>query len=1097
VVSETATVLFTDMVESTAQRARLGDEAANALLAEHDAIVRGAAERHGGRVVEGTGDGAMCAFGAAGEAVRAAVAIQQGVEQRNRGSVERIALRIGVSLGDLAVGEDGVHGMASHEAARVCALADANQILITDVVRVVAGSRLDEHEVTAHGTHELKGMPAPVAVWLVAWTPSGPTAFRPALPGRLVGAATDTFFGFFGRTAELAAVDEARKRAHGSQRCQVVFVAGEAGMGKTALVAQVARDAHANGAIVLFGHPDEDLGVAYQPWIEALSTLVRDGDAALIDELPAAQQAALARLVPSLSGSGARVDDPDTERLLLLEGTNELLAAASRAAPVLLVLDDLHWADATSLQLLRHVTAAATPMDVTVACTYRDTDLARGKPLNKLLTELHREANVTRITLRGLEDIEVVDLVEAAAGHGLDHSGIGLAHALRRETDGNPFFTGEILRHLGETGGIVLGDDGRWTIGGDLEDLGLPNSVRDVISQRVERLGDESVRVLSLASVFGREFDIDALATLADVDQDALLDLLDSAVAAAVVVESPSGADQYRFAHALIQHTLYDDLSPARRRRVHQRIAETLEAESPTNDFATLAELARHWVAATRLADLDKAIDYVRRTGDAARDALAPEDAIGWYQQALDLLDRQTRPDQHSRAQLLVALGTQQSRSVQPEFRETLTRAASLAEELGDTDALVQAALGFSMFGGGGVVGDEAAKHVMRAALDAVGADESSTHARLLAAYSEAHDAGLEWRERRDLAFEAVDVARRAGDDTAFVEVFTTVFLTLATPEYRDRTIADVDRAVAIADRLGDAYLRCTTRFPLIWARYQRADLDGARTAIDDMTTLADQLGLPRELWMVALARDGGLLLAGHADDAEQAAQHALELGTRAGRPEALATFGGRLYRIRQHQGRVDEIADPFIDAARDNPSIAALRANAVFLLCEAGRTGEAAERLADEARHGFDFPHDTTYLAALTNLVEAAALTRHEESARVLLERLTPFATHVMCSGPNVTGSVARPLARAATMLGDYDHAEQWFATAHDIHTKLQAPYWTARGQLDHADLCLERRGEGDIERARDLVRSAAATAAEYGCAGLTRRAHALLADL
>ena len=129
-----------------------------------------------------------------------------------------------------------------------------------------------------------------------------------------------------------------------------------------------------------------------------------------------------------------------------------------------MVLDDLHWADAASLQLLRHVIGSTTRMDVTIACTYRDTDLTRGDPLNKLLADLHREANVTRIALRGLEDIEVVDLMAAAAGHDLDDSGVGLAHALRRETDGNPFFTAELLRHLGETGGIVLGEDGRWTV---------------------------------------------------------------------------------------------------------------------------------------------------------------------------------------------------------------------------------------------------------------------------------------------------------------------------------------------------------------------------------------------------------------------------------------------------------------------------------------------------------------------------------------------------------------------------------------------------------------------------------------------------------
>jgi tetratricopeptide (TPR) repeat protein len=712
--------------------------------------------------------------------------------------------------------------------------------------------------------------------------------------------------------------------------------------------------------------------------------------------------------------------------------------------------------------------------------------------LNKVLADSHRDANVARVRLVGLEDVDLVELVAAAAGHDIDDSGVGLAHLLRRETDGNPFFTGELIRHLGESGAIVQRDDGRWTFIGEFEELGLPSSVRDVVGRRVERLGNETRRVLRLAAVVGRDFDLTLVAEIADIAEDPLLDLLDAAVAAAVLVEGDS-PDRYRFAHALVQHSLYDELSPARRQRVHQRIAATLESDTTPSDPALLAELAHHWIAATRPSDLDKALHYARLAGDAARDALAPEDAIRWYEQALDLLDRQTRPDQHSRAQLLVALGTQQSRAVQLEFRDTLTQAADLAEELGDTDTLVQAALGFNAFGV--VVGDDAAKRVMRAALDATGADEPSTRARLLAAYSEAHDAGLEWRERRDLALEAVDAARRAGDDTASVEVLTTTFQSLATAEYCDQTIADIERAVAIADRLGDPYLRCTTRYPLVWARYQHADLAGARTAIDDMATLADQLRLPNELRIVARVRTGGLLLAGHTDDAEIANQQALELSISAGKTEALAVFGGILYLIRQHQGRVDEMAELLIDAARDNPSIAALRATAVLLMCEVGRTGEATERLADEARHGFDFPHDATYLDALTGLVEAAALTRHQESARLLLERLTPFATHVLCSGPVVTGSVARPLARAATMLGDYDQAEQWFATAHDIHTKLQAPFWTARGQLDHADLCLARRGDGDVARARDLATTAAATAAEYGCAALSRRAASLFA--
>jgi len=396
------------------------------------------------------------------------------------------------------------------------------------------------------------------------------------LPGRLIAAGSDALFGFFGRGSELEAFDEACKQAGSTERCQVVFVAGEAGMGKTALVAQAARSAHADGSIVVFGHASEDVGIAYQPWIEIVTALVRHGDPEALAGLRSAQRTALARLVPEISTETDRVGDPDTERLLMWEGTAELLAAQSQRAPLVLVLDDLHWADTATLQLLRHVIASATPMNVTIAITYRDTDLGRDDPLNQLLADMHREANVTRLALRGLEDIDLVELLAAAAGHELDDDGVGLAHALRRETDGNPFFTGEILRHLGESGSIALGADGRWTVDGELADLGLPSSVRDVVGRRVARLGDEAVRVLTLAAVIGREFDIDVLARLADIDEDSLLDQMDAAVSAAVLVES-GAMDRYRFAHALIQHTLYEDFGPTRRARAHRAVAEALE----------------------------------------------------------------------------------------------------------------------------------------------------------------------------------------------------------------------------------------------------------------------------------------------------------------------------------------------------------------------------------------------------------------------------------------------------------------------------------------------------------------------------------------
>jgi tetratricopeptide (TPR) repeat protein len=223
-----------------------------------------------------------------------------------------------------------------------------------------------------------------------------------------------------------------------------------------------------------------------------------------------------------------------------------------------------------------------------------------------------------------------------------------------------------------------------------------------------------------------------------------------------------------------------------------------------------------------------------------------------------------------------------------------------------------------------------------------------------------------------------------------------------------------------------------------------------------------------------------------------------LAFGTAAGAAEALGAYGGILHAIGQHRGRLDEIAELLVEAARDNPSITALRSSVTATLSELGRVDEARRHLAAELANGFDYPFDTLWVVSLTNLTDAAVTARDQEAASTLMEHLRPYADHVISpSGVVVLGAVARPLARAATLLGDYDQAEAWFATAHDIHHRLQAPYWTARGQLDQVDLCLARRAAGDLERARQLITTAAVTAAEFGCGGLTRRAEVLLADL
>ncbi len=375
-----------------------------------------------------------------------------------------------------------------------------------------------------------------------------------ALPRRL---AVPPAVGVVGREAELEVIADALKRVGVGGR-EVLLVSGEAGLGKTTLVAEAARLAHDDGACVLFGHCEEELATPYQLFAEALGHYVAHAPEDQLRRHVDAHGSELSRLIPALSTRvpglpGSKATDTDTERYLLFAAAVGLLAMVSEEQPVVLVLDDLQWADKGSLLLLRHLTAAEQTMRVLVLATYRDSELAQADALRETLGVLRRHSGVSRVELVGLDDSAVVSFLEAAAGQTLDQAGVDLAHAVYRETDGNPFFVSEVLRHLAETGAVHQDAAGRWVAGDSFDRLDLPDSVREVIGGRVARLGKEAERVLSLAAVIGRDFDLDVLSRATKTSEDDLLDILDAAAAVALVGELSDAPGRFNFTHALIQ----------------------------------------------------------------------------------------------------------------------------------------------------------------------------------------------------------------------------------------------------------------------------------------------------------------------------------------------------------------------------------------------------------------------------------------------------------------------------------------------------------------------------------------------------------------
>ncbi|HET6811648.1 MAG TPA: AAA family ATPase [Acidimicrobiales bacterium] len=736
---EHVTVLFTDMVGSTAASSSLSAEEADGLRRDHFALLRQAVSATGGAEVKNLGDGLMVVFPGASSAVACAVAMQQAVDHQSRAGQPPVGLRIGLSCGEATREEGDYFGDPVVEAARLCARAEGGQILAADIVRGVAGRR-SPHAFRLIGELELKGLTEPVETYEIAWEPlagagAGGVEALP-LPSMLARRPT---VGLIGRSEELDRLETSVKRVVAGDGREVVLVAGEPGQGKSTLVADVARRAHEAGLGILLGRCDEQLGAPYQPFHEALSHLVTHADEELLRSHVELHGGALARLVPALRQRlgplpADETADQDTARYLLFGAVVGLFEAVAATRPLLLILDDLHWADTPSLQLLRHLVSHTGMTRLLVLGTYRDAELSNAQGPAEALAALRREPGVSFMTLKGLDDAGVLAFMEAAAGHDLDDDGVALAQAVYHDTDGNPYFVSEVLRHLSESGAIVQDPSGRWSAANGPGAIALPESVRQVIAARVARAGATAGRALSVAAVIGREFDLDLLAEATAIGEDELLDILDQAHAAALVREVPGDPGRYMFSHALIQHTLYEDLGGTRRARAHRQVAEALERLCGGETGGRVGELARHWLLATRPADADKALAYLRRAGESALTALAPEEALRYLSQAMELVDEGTAVDPGVRIDLLIGLGTAQRQAGVSDFRSTLLEAARQARQLGDPDRLAAAALennrGF--FRSLGHV-DTDQVELLEAALEALPASDSPRRARLLA----------------------------------------------------------------------------------------------------------------------------------------------------------------------------------------------------------------------------------------------------------------------------------------------------------------------------------------------------------------------------
>jgi DNA-binding SARP family transcriptional activator/class 3 adenylate cyclase len=1078
--------LFTDLVGSTELLTRLGDEAADELRRRHFALLRQALSAHGGTEVKSLGDGFMAAFGSPLAALRCAVAIQRAMDEHAREPGPPLAVRVGLHAGEPIEDGDDYFGTPVVVAQRLCARARGNQILASALIQGLVGNRAD-CSFKELGGLALKGLAQPVATCEVIWDTGADAALPLPLPIERQESSA-----FVGREAEMTRLEAAWEAARSGQR-QVVLVAGEPGIGKTRLAAEIARSAHAGGAAVLFGRCDEGMGMPYQPVVEALGAYLRRARAPVLGRLAGE----LVRLVPEIPERLGDLppplrSDPETERYRLFDAVAAWLSAASAEAPVVLVVDDLHWASQPTLSLLGHLTRSGEPLRLLVVASYRDTDLDLTAELADAVAELLRQPGVDRLHLTGLDEAGLVAFIEAQARHELDDTWRALARVLHAETAGNPFFVGQVLRHLGETGALVR-RKGRWTPERPLDEVGIPEGVRDVIGQRLARLPDETRDTLALAAVVGDRFELDVLVRAAGEAELTTLRALDPAIAARLVTEAGSPAPGHRFVHALVRAALYEGLPTARRMELHRRAGDAIEAVHAAQVDDHLPALAHHFARAGR-DRRSKAVDYATRAGDRALDQLAHQEAAGWYRQALDLLDHSAEAAARlERCDLLIALGEAERRAGDPAHRQTLLDAERLAQELTDPERFARAALANSrgIFSTWGKVDSERAE-VLETALEALGPGDSALRARLLVTLA----AELTWSPDREgrhrLVADAVAMARRLGDPATLG-----VVLVLGHYPIGDRfSPAELEERrtelAAIAGHRGDPALEFRVAEVGHLMALATGDLPAADLLLELMERLAEELGQPFLRWMATLYRSARSRTAGCFEEAEALAHEALELARAAGQPDGFHLFRGQLFWIRYDQGRLEELLDMVARGARREGALAMTRAMFCVALCELGRRDEARPVYDDLAASDLAAVHP--WLSTHEMVAQVCADLDDAGRAALLYEELGPYHALHGTWGTATMDPVAHYLGLLATTLGRYDEAEAHFEEAARIDERIGAPAWLARTRLGWARMLVRRAGPGNAERAAELAGQALAAAEELGLARVAAKARPII---
>jgi len=910
---------------------------------------------------------------------------------------------------------------------------------------------------------------------------------------------------FVGREQEMRRLRGAFEDAVAG-RGRLVVLVGEPGIGKTTAAELLASYATRRRSLVLTGRAFEREGApAFWPWIQILRGYVAGRDTARLESELGSGAMYVAHLVPEIREAIPELPQlpesmTEESRFKLFDACVAFLKRASAAQPLVLFLDDLHWADKPSLLLLQFLTRELGGARILVVGAYRDVDVQPGRPLGDVLPELRRERVFERILLRGLPEDDVRALVIARAGAGVPEA---FVRSISRETEGNPFFIEETLRHLVEEG-VIARTEGRWTSRISPEAIGLPEGVRDVVGRRLARLSELCRRILTVASVLGREFDPRALERVADLEPVRVRELLDEARAARIVGEA-DGDRRERFTHALIRETLYASIGAAERVRLHQAIGDVLERLYAEDPEPHLSELAYHFCEAAPAGGIERAVEYATLAAKRADRMLAYEEAAAFYERAVRALETKSPFDEQEGCELLLALGTALWRSGEiPRAKVELLRACEVAESCGRGEILARAAL---LYSGDEFAtwfafqGDPEQTPLLERALRMLPPEDSGLRAHLMGALA----GSLAYSEHQErwtsLIDEAAAMAERVGDRRVLGTVLTVRLTARWGADDLETIRGQCGTVIRIAEELRDDRLAVYASFLKALVACEIGDLDAALSAAGEADRAVVRLREPHFAFVASATRSAVILAGSDARSAAAAIHRMFELGG-ADRENTLVfnTFMGQRLCLLWQQGELAAF-EAFINEYLRSSMIPRQQIPLYRLLfstvaAESGRLDEARQIFETNAPDFSELHNDTLRLGIFVMSARIAERLGDVERASALYELLLPHADRcVVMVGYLIFPSVARFLGLAAKTLGRFDDAIAHFESAERL--ERQMPPWLPETQYDHARTLVLRDRRGDREKALALLGKALEGARAYGSKHVVAKALALKLEL